>query len=164
MDLCAFKGGQVKNTLIEIYKNNIAPTYLFSMETFMKENKINSPIEQLLFLTLNLADNFYNLSIQPYERIKIFPQFKIGKYRVDFVVKGDANEVIVECDSQEWHERTEKQRRAEKERDRYLQTKGYSVFRYTGKEIMEDTFLVALDILQHVISNDLTGNIKKYAK
>ena len=154
----------MKNTLIEIWRNGIAPTYLFSMETFMKKNKIDSPIEQLLFLALNCADNFYALDIQLYERIKIFPQFKIDKYRVDFLIKGDKNEVIVECDSQEWHERTERQRRIEKERDRYLQTKGYSIFRYTGKEIMEDTFLVALDILQHVISNDLTGNIKRYAK
>ena len=64
--------------------------------------------------------------------LNIQPQVKIGKYRIDFAVSysktlyGKLTEktLLVECDSQEWHERTESERRYEKARDRYLQTKG----------------------------------------
>ena len=90
----------------------------------------------------------------------IKPQKQIGKYRVDFSVYYGTyptnekrikapkrsqqhpagmimSEVIVECDSQEFHERTERERRYEKARDRYLQSNGFVVFHYTGSEIIK---------------------------
>jgi very-short-patch-repair endonuclease len=109
----------------------------------------------------------------------IEPQRKIGKYRVDFLIKYGAGaysfedgmrlvdkfkRVIVECDGHDWHETTEAERRSEKERDRFLQkshvftrkngaryrVEGSKVLRFTGKEITDDPFKVAMEILDHV--------------
>jgi len=95
--------------------------------------------------------------------LQIQPQFAIENYRVDFYVAWhgyypDANPksrmVLVECDSQEWHERTEKERRYEKQRDRDFVRLGYQVFRFTGKEIREEPFRVALEVLCYLAGKD----------
>ena len=98
--------------------------YVFSRD------KIESPIEQVLF--------------------------KVDKYRTDFKVDflcGNKIEksVLVECDSQQFHERTEKERRYEKARDRYLKIKGMEILHYTGKEILENPFLVAKEIINYLL-------------
>jgi len=128
--------------------------------------RIKSPIEQLLYTALKASvictgdDPAQPVEIQGKEYMigkGIYPQKKIGKYRVDFlVIEYDRGEgktqtrksLIVECDSQEWHERTESERRYEKARDRYLQNQGYKVFHYTGKEIIEDAFKIAEEIFR----------------
>lgn len=149
---------------------------IFNQDTwlFIKENGIASPIEQLLYCALSTAQK---LSFIPDLNPKIdgdqlfmyglyiSPQVEIGKYRVDFVVQYNephrmrpsetkpsekVQEVIVECDSQEWHERTEKERRYEKARDRYFTVKGYKVFHFTGKEITDDPFKVACEVISYV--------------
>jgi very-short-patch-repair endonuclease len=110
--------------------------------------------------------------------ISIDPQFQIGKYRVDFKISYGAflsqrdhikapciqqgenraivSNVIVECDSQQFHDRTEKERRYEKQRDRFLQSNGYVVFRYTGSEIIKRPMEIAREIISFVtgISED----------
>jgi very-short-patch-repair endonuclease len=104
------------------------------------------------------------------EGLSVDPQRKVGKFRVDFTVsyhchawpntKGQPGDnaildggktIIIECDGHEWHERTEKERRYEKQRDRFLQSKGYEVFHYTGKEITDDPFKVADEILDYLM-------------
>ncbi|MDO8357217.1 MAG: DUF559 domain-containing protein [Nitrospirota bacterium] len=97
--------------------------------------------------------------------LDITPQYVLGKYRIDFKVSYDrspkhfadiaqlqSNVILVECDSQEWHERSEKERRYEKARDRYLISNGHEVFHYTGKEIKDDPVTVAAEIIAHVIN------------
>jgi very-short-patch-repair endonuclease len=109
---------------------------------FVHENNINSPIEQILYFAFETLKEINRCSI---EDIDIVPQVKIGGYRVDFFVKGKG--VIIECDSQEFHDRTEKERRYEKVRDRFFQSNGYKVFHFTGKEIKDTPFEVAAEIL-----------------
>jgi very-short-patch-repair endonuclease len=92
----------------------------------------------------------------------IIPQCPIDHYRVDFLIqygRYDATipdeyylkRIIVECDSQMFHERSEKERRYEKKRDRYFVKKGYCVYHFTGKEILENPFLVADEIINGVV-------------
>lgn len=138
------------------------------------EKPIDSPIEQMVFIALLTLMKRMNIPLQDVEDygkyhlvngILIKPQYKIGKYFVDFyinytqiiglpegkpVIVQDKT-IIVECDSQEWHERTEKERRYEKARDRYLTQKGYKVFHYTGREIIKKPFRVVKEILQEII-------------
>ena len=108
--------------------------------------EITSPIEQLLFIALETLIKTNDLSIE------ITPQYVIDKYRVDFLLSfiPDTSEsiLIIECDSQEWHERTEKERRYEKQRDRYLTSKGYKFLHFTGKEIKQDPIDIAYEILR----------------
>jgi very-short-patch-repair endonuclease len=60
-----------------------------------------------------------------------------------------------------WHERTERERRYEKRRDRDLARHGYHVFRFTGKEIMEDPGRVAIEVLGYV-TNDAYLDMGEY--
>jgi len=113
--------------------------------------------------------------------IDISPQYKIGEYRADFKItyfnKGfvlnkeniennDGKKVLVECDSQQFHERTEAERRYEKKRDRFFQKKGYDVLHYTGKEIKDDPMAIALDVISYITGEDkenlsVDSNIKE---
>lgn len=81
--------------------------------------------------------------------VSLEPQFKIGSYRVDFVAKNSCEglSVIVECDSQQFHDRTEKERRYEKQRDRFLQEKGYRIFHFTGSEIFQMPYECARQVI-----------------
>lgn len=141
--------------------------------------QIESPIERYLCIALLAVKAFNNLPLRdvrdfrPLDSlayivgIEIEPQFQIDEYRVDFKISncdmimkdlgnsykkivGDDKSVLVECDSQEWHERTEEERRYEKARDRYLAKKGFTVFRYTGKEILENPVKIAEEIFTFV--------------
>ena|SRR3990167_360663 len=147
-------------------------TFLCSNESDCIEN-LASPIEDYLYVALetfrttnSLGDgDVYYASDGTYHinGLQINPQVCIGKFRVDFKIsytkavcfnKTKSKEVIVECDSQAFHDRTEKERRYEKLRDRFLQSNGYKVFRFTGKEIIEDPFKVAKEILDYVTESE----------
>lgn len=138
----------------------------FSMEFFhlCNDYKITSPIEQLFYIAMLSSQHVHGLECKEHylngelqkDGVDIYPQHNIGKYRVDFMVswfwQNKENEqqvktVIVECDSQSWHERTEKERRYEKKRDRFFSTKGLHSFHFTGNEIMEDPYKPACEVL-----------------
>ena len=115
----------------------------------------------------NEADTFYSDE----DDIVIIPQKTIGKYRCDFEIiyhypsKETIKSVIIECDSQEWHERTEIERRYEKQRDRYLVSKNYNTLHFTGKEIIANPMKVASEIIEYLMphykgSLQLDSNIK----
>lgn len=154
----------MKDNIHDILKTGFCPSYITSLGTVMDKLGIVSPIEKILYFTLTHFDYLSSLREENYKRIKIFPQKKIGKYRVDFKVKGDRSELIVECDSQMWHEKDEKQRRYEKERDRYLQSKEYKVFHYTGKELMSQPLLPAVEIINQVTSSCQSERIERIKK
>jgi very-short-patch-repair endonuclease len=66
-----------------------------------------------------------------------------GGFRVDFAYKctscrGEVKWVIVECDGHEFHERTKEQAVRDRSRDRDLQLLGYTILRFTGREIWTD--------------------------
>ena len=116
----------------------------FQVDSYSKYRKlkIESPIEQILYSSLNLFQLIYNCEPEYIEignerfvsGIDIRAQYQIGKYRVDFEIRDsgypfhnknrvyeqEIKEIIVECDSQEFHERSEKERRYEKQRDRFF--------------------------------------------
>lgn len=62
--------------------------------------------------------------------------------------------VIIECDSQQFHERTEPERRYEKARDRFLQVEGYKIFHYTGASIKNNSLDIAKEIIAYVLDCD----------
>lgn len=85
--------------------------------------------------------------------IQIYPQFGIGIYQADFFVDF-LNERkqrvfgVIECDGHDFHERTKAQAAHDKARDRYFQSLGLIVLRYTGSEIHGDPLGVALSALK----------------
>lgn len=78
--------------------------------------------------------------------LAIVPQYKVGAYRLDFAVFYGCDGVIkflaVECDGHEFHERTKQQAQRDKSRDRFLQSRGIPVFRFTGSEIFANAPLL----------------------
>lgn len=141
------------------------------------EQGMQSPIEHILYVAFNtiarlndyepsdpvdIGDEHYIVGID------LWCQHRIGKYRVDFLAfygkyprRGEkgyfqhSKKLVVECDSQSFHERTEQERRYEKARDRYLQTKGYTVFHYTGTEIFKEPMRIAKEIIAYLTDSNI---------
>ena len=160
---------------------------MFSMDIYneIEDYKIDSPIEQILYCALKTLQKTNFLPNQnPVEYDKklfnegfgITPQVEIGKYRCDFevffgssVLRNNTQminkKIFVECDSQEFHERTEQERRYEKARDRYIQSQGFKIFHFTGKEILLNPFKIASEIISELTTQqtqDIEDSIVNY--
>jgi very-short-patch-repair endonuclease len=65
-------------------------------------------------------------------------------YRLDFALFYERSwgngeiKIAIECDGHDFHEKTKGQARRDKSKDRYLQSKGWIVARFTGSEIVEN--------------------------
>ncbi len=88
-------------------------------------------------------------------RLEICPQFPYEGYRTDFALfqrheHGTITKVIVECDGHDFHERTKKQARRDRSRDRFFTSSGWQVLRFTGSEIHEDANACAEQVIELV--------------
>ena len=101
--------------------------------------KVESPIENIF---LNSAKS---------HNVKLIPQVKIEKYRVDFQVEG--TKIIIELDGHSYHASRE-QRRADALRDRKLTQKGYTVIRFTSDEIFENPNECIRQVIELLENND----------
>lgn len=93
----------------------------------------------------NVAGDTYDDSRELFHGAHLWPQAKIGNYRVDFLFvnigKQGRRLVVVECDGHDFHERTKEQAGRDKARDRYLVSRGIIVLRFTGSEIYRDPWV-----------------------
>ena len=92
------------------------------------------------------------------DKLEVCPQFVIGPYRCDFAFlqfhpRGTTTRIIVECDGHDFHDRTKEQAQRDKSRDRFLQSRGWRVFRFTGSEIHRDAHK-CVDEVAHIILDD----------
>lgn len=120
--------------------NKAADWYKFGL--YINIHRCESPIEKLIALAF-VTEQLGNPDLQ----IFVEKQVKIDRYRVDFILhvldRGKwPNErlasVIIECDGHDFHEKTKEQAARDKSRDRFLQSQGYTVLRFTGSEIWKD--------------------------
>ena len=89
------------------------------------------------------CDDLAAKAASPYEEYRVIAtnQYQIENARVDFCFcyknwrSGNIFKLVVECDGHAYHERTKEQAMKDRARDRFLQQKGYVVFRFTGAEI-----------------------------
>lgn len=122
--------------------------------------EIKSPIEQMLWLALWVLSQDHGYQFQTcfpndpgtregYNGVAVTPQKPVGRFRSDFQVvyyergayfPGGLFEtsVCVECDGHDFHERTKEQAEHDRKRDRYFQTEGIPLLRFTGSEIWKD--------------------------
>lgn len=80
----------------------------------------------------------------------IAPQIHIGPYIADFVIFAyfqTRARGIIECDGHDYHDRTPDQAQHDRQRDRWMQSRGFSVLRYTGREIAASARHCASDAL-----------------
>lgn len=88
----------------------------------------------------------------------IVPQavFNNGRYRVDFFVQAGPSKkptkIAIECDGHDFHERTKEQAARDRQRDRWFQTKGIVILRFTGSEIWRDPMACAEQVVEIVIN------------
>lgn len=133
----------------------------------------DTPIEQLFFAALMAVsaspDQGYprilltragfepDTSIDDY--IFVQRQVTVNDWRVDFLIhakssRGRIDQLVVECDGHDFHERTKEQAARDRSRDRALQASGITVFRFTGAEIWRDPWKCAeqaMDWAQSVV-------------
>jgi very-short-patch-repair endonuclease len=131
----------------------------FRIDAEEDANLVASPIEAVMLSHLRYLRTGYSGGFQPHSVVKntpweqalqdarymadlqvaIYPQCSIEPYRVDFLIVvaiGNSRKwIVVECDGHDFHEKTKAQAAHDKKRDRFLQSKGLSVFRFTGAEI-----------------------------
>lgn len=66
----------------------------------------------------------------------LLPQVEFEKYRFDFGIIH--TNIVIEIDGHDYH-KTKEQRTRDAKRERYLESKGFRVVRFTGSEIYKDT-------------------------
>jgi very-short-patch-repair endonuclease len=120
----------------------IEKEFLQELAQLVSDYNIDSPIERLMLLPLIYVKLLIRVAGYN-ERLKIIPQHAIGTYRVDFFIEfwredHHHRSCIIECDGHNYHERTKEQARRDKQRDRFLQAQGYTVFHFTGSELYRD--------------------------
>jgi very-short-patch-repair endonuclease len=140
-----------------------------------------SPIEELLMAALFAESKVTEHTIHfmlkndfpsdPFfdETAFVYQQIPIGQYRVDILIQdatlpfeiGKPRFMVVECDGHDFHEKTKAQARRDKQRDRFLQSKGFKVLRFTGSEIWEDPEKCAAEIIEEFACNDSWRNREK---
>lgn len=141
------------------------------------EKEIASPIEQMFYAAVRSLCAIHGIQVNPDPEFGptggvYFPralwlreQVTVERYRVDFmVVFGDDDDagprVAVELDGHQFHDKDKKQRSYEKARDRYLTKVGYTVFHYTGSDVVSDPVRVAREVLVFcgAIEDDAEGD------
>lgn len=134
-----------------------------------------SPIEELLTAALYAASKVSDASLwfmgkrdslpgEPFEdqTAYVYQQVPVGPYRVDLLIQdatlpaeiGPWRFMVVECDGHDFHEKTKQQARRDKQRDRFLQSRGFKVLRFTGSEIWEDPDKCADEIISELARDD----------
>lgn len=87
--------------------------------------------------------------------ICVSPQAKVLTYRADFLIilsngQGTQEQLVIECDGHEFHERTKEQASRDKQRDRDLQAAGYRVFRFSGSDIYSNAWGCASETYKYI--------------
>jgi len=98
-------------------------------------DKCESPIERQMLDALVSLFRWHDHCIAA----EVIPQYKIGKYRADIMVRAVYSyrqpvHVVVECDGREFH-RTPEQKSRDYQRTLDIEAAGFAVLRFTGSEI-----------------------------
>lgn len=136
--------------------------------------RCESPIEELLMAALYAGAQIseYNIHFmltstppaEPYfdRAAFVYQQVTVGNYRVDILVvdatiptdQKKPRWMVVECDGHDFHERTKEQARRDKQRDRFFQSIGCKVLRFTGSEIWAKPEECADEVFDELAAND----------
>lgn len=161
-------------TFIKALNDLNAQGNVVSLEEVFNESGIKSPIEQMFFAQWD--------SFLVSRDIPLKPQYKIGGYRVDFLVETMAYFVnspinytseeldqisktlpryVVELDGHDFHEKTKQQVEHDKKRQRFITSSGYTVYRFSGSEVFKDCYRCVYDIIR-MAEKDLKTAIKHF--
>lgn len=108
-----------------------------SSELTSLAHQFNSPIEKMFW------DIWETVEFDEQETIPLIPQYKIGKYRVDFAC--EFVRVAIELDGHATHSSPEAIA-YDRKRQREIEAEGWRVIRFGGKEITTDTYRCAVEV------------------
>lgn len=154
------------NRAAEIHARSEEEKFSLEMYQNMLDVGLESPIEDMFWVACHAqcAAHYQMVNPEPYRDkdginragigIYIQPQFKVGKYRVDFLISQVGvgpndllSPVIVELDGHDFHDKNKQQRSYEKARDRFLVKSGYRILHFTGSDVAADPFKVSHEAL-----------------
>lgn len=147
--------------LPEIVKTNIhGNTCDFQYGQELSLIDCESPIEQLLSIEINrinlLTIHRYNPAINVID-FEIQKEVCVNgaKYRADFYLEvayysRALVKFVIECDGFDYHSSREQMKR-DYERTRVIQSAGYEVIKFTGREIYNGPYQCALEVLSAVV-------------
>lgn len=100
-------------------------------------------------LITEIISPFMWLTLSPQQNITIEER----TYRIDFLLEiqrtnQPARHIAIELDGHDFHERTKEQATKDKSRDRLLARYGYTVLRFTGSEIFNNSREAVKDVLR----------------
>jgi very-short-patch-repair endonuclease len=77
-------------------------------------------------------------------------QLPLGRYVADFAIVGADGKVVVECDGHDFHERSKEQAKKDRRRDRWMQSEGWLVLRFTGSELWNDAHACGEEVAKNL--------------
>jgi very-short-patch-repair endonuclease len=110
------------------------------------------PFEYVSFLRHTFLKYEYEYGNKNYILPMLRPQYKCGKFKIDFAIIRKRIKIAIELDGFAYHDRDKNQFNYERERQNYLVSKGYIVLRFTWNMIVNDFTQSAMKIA-NVINN-----------
>src|SRR3990167_5718970 len=128
---------------------------------FETDKPITSPPEQIFYI--------YWVECCQFRLVTLEPQYKVGSFYADFYVncldyfvnewpslpieiyraiEQDLPKILVEIDGHKWHEKSLDQVEADKQRERFFIAHGYTVIRFTAREVFKNPVACVMEILQ----------------
>ncbi len=109
---------------------------------------------------------FHKDTSRPLGKHYIIPQFPVGGCRLDFLLCDSANNkrccVAIECDGRNFHT-SEAQKDRDRKRDRFLNSQGFTVVRFIGKDITFDPSWCAMKAYSALSRQKLSGKLASEA-
>jgi very-short-patch-repair endonuclease len=113
-----------------------------SLEARQRGPFFESPVELAFWLAWFTARSIWRSDLSDNDAFVARPQYQTEsrgrRYRLDFAFVGDNVKVAVEIDGHEFHERTPEQVERRNERDADLQSEGWTVVHFSGRQVLRN--------------------------
>jgi very-short-patch-repair endonuclease len=123
---------------LERYKKDIAADYERRVKSDIDVHQITSPVAKLFLMEWHFerADEKCGARIRPQHQVILDGR----ELRCDFMVESTdgTKKLAIELDRHDFQEETRQQAARDRQRERTLVRSGYSLFRFTGLEIVRD--------------------------
>ena len=138
--------------------NGLEDGYALYHQTGLYYDSCKSPIEKILHFTFDKR----RWDLKRYKcEYELYPQYEIiannHKYYADFYVCFPDDEelekslkIIIECDGNEYHQKTKAQVKRDNERDYDLKISRYDILHFSGSQIYNDPIKCADDIILYI--------------
>lgn len=123
---------------LQWYKTRLASEYERRVKGDVNRHKIVSPIEQVFLMEWRFlrVDEHYGVTIRPQKKLDLGG----NSYVIDFMVESPdgKTKLAIELDGHDFHEKTKEQAANDRARERMIVRHGYSIFRFTGSEVIRN--------------------------